>query len=71
LTVPATAVVERGPLTLVYVADAARTARLRYVTLGARHADRVEVLSGLARGERVVVAGTDRLADGVPVSIGP
>ncbi len=64
LLVPAGALVERGQLTGVYVVDGESVARLRLITVGQRHGDRVEVLSGLAPGERIVVEGVERLADG-------
>ncbi len=54
LLIPETAVVRRGQLTGVYVVDATGTAHLRMVTLGTPHQQRVEVLSGLNAGERVV-----------------
>lgn len=64
LRVPVAAVVERGQLTGVFVVDAERVARLRLVTLGRRDDRRVEILSGLSPGERVVVEGVERVADG-------
>jgi len=69
LLVPVAAVVERGQLTNVFVVDRDRVARLRLVTLGRRHGDRVEVLSGLAPDEEVAVEGLDRLADGARVAV--
>ncbi len=54
LRLPATAVVQRGQLDAVYVLDAENIARLRYITLGKRAGEQVEVLSGLEAGERVV-----------------
>jgi multidrug efflux system membrane fusion protein len=65
--VPATAVQasERGFVT--YVVSGGK-AQLRPVTLGLRTEDgSVEILSGLKARETVVVEGSDRLADGVPV----
>jgi multidrug efflux pump subunit AcrA (membrane-fusion protein) len=64
LRIPAGAVVERGQLTGVFVVDRDRVARLRFVTLGAREGEWVEVLSGLRGGETVVVSGAERLTDG-------
>jgi len=64
LLVPASALVERGQLTGVYVVDDRSVARLRLVTAGQRHGDRVEILSGLNPGERVVVEGAERVTDG-------
>ena len=71
LTVPLSALVERGQLTGVYVVDPQSVARFRLVTAGERRAGRAEILSGLAAGERVVGDGTDRLSDGVRVATGP
>jgi multidrug efflux pump subunit AcrA (membrane-fusion protein) len=71
LHVPAGAIVERGQLTGVYVVDGGRVARWRLVTLGIRRDDRVEVLSGLAPGDAVVVDGLHRVADGARVEVRP
>jgi RND family efflux transporter MFP subunit len=71
LLVPATALLERGQLTAVFVTDAGGVARLRYVTVGRRFGDRVEVLSGLAAGERIATSGLDRLEDGRRVAAAP
>jgi multidrug efflux pump subunit AcrA (membrane-fusion protein) len=71
LVVPISALVERGQLTAVYVVDVDDIARLRLITAGARHADRVEILSGLAAGERIVVEGAPRVSDGSRVAAGP
>ena len=64
LLVPARALVERGQLTGVYVVDERSVARLRLVTAGQRRGDRVEILSGLNPGERVVTEGVERVTDG-------
>jgi multidrug efflux pump subunit AcrA (membrane-fusion protein) len=71
LLVPIPALVERGQLTAVYVVGADDVARLRLVTVGARHADRVEILSGLEGGERIVAEGAPRVSDGTRVAPGP
>ncbi len=52
ITIPARALVQRGELSAVYVVDGDRLA-LRQLRLGARHGERVEVLAGLRRGERI------------------
>jgi multidrug efflux pump subunit AcrA (membrane-fusion protein) len=70
LLVPGAAVVERGQLTGVYVVDTQEIARLRLVTPGERHGDRVEILSGLRAGERIVVEGVERVSDGARVAAG-
>ncbi len=50
---PATAVVRRGQITALFVADG-DTARLRMVVLGRTFHEGVEVVSGLSEGERIV-----------------
>jgi multidrug efflux pump subunit AcrA (membrane-fusion protein) len=55
LFVPARAVVPRAELTGVYVLGADGRALLRQVRLGRPRGDTVEVLSGVAAGERVVL----------------
>jgi RND family efflux transporter MFP subunit len=68
LTVPRAALVERGQLQGLWVLDAQGKARLRWVRLGAATGDRVEVLSGLAEGERYIAAPPPGIVDGAPVS---
>jgi hypothetical protein len=67
IAVPAAAIVERGALTSVWAVSREGIARLRLVKLGQAVGSRVEVLSGLTAGERIVIAGTDRVTDGVKV----
>jgi multidrug resistance efflux pump len=69
VTVPRAAIVERGQMAGVYVVDEQGAAHLRFVTIGAALGDRVEVLSGIGDGERVVVDEVGRLSDGVRVSV--
>lgn len=62
--IPAHALVRRGELTGVYVVEGDRIG-LRQLRLGARRGDRVEVLAGLRRGERIAadpVAAVQALA---------
>jgi hypothetical protein len=67
LVVPVTAVVRRGQLSLVFVVDADRRARMRAVTLGAPADDGIEILAGLSAGETVVVVPLPSLTDGAAV----
>lgn len=46
-------------------------ARLRLVRTGARYDGQVEILAGLAPGDRVVVSGADKLQDGQPLDVQP
>jgi len=68
LTIPATSVMERGQLQSVYVAEN-NIAHVRLVTLGARANGKVEVLSGLNRGDHVVVPIPSGLSDGAPIEV--
>jgi RND family efflux transporter MFP subunit len=63
LTVPAAALIERGQLQSVFVVDSG-VARNRLITTGEREANALEVLSGLAEGEKVVSPIPSGLADG-------
>jgi len=64
LTVPAGAVLDRHGLTGVYVVDEYGAAQFTLVTLGKRLADRVQVLSGLEDGQRIITSQVDRITAG-------
>lgn len=64
LMLPRTAVVEKGQLTGVYVVGDKGVMTYRLVRLGKVYGDKVEILSGLSAGERVVVGGVDKAVDG-------
>jgi len=70
LAIPAVAVIERGQLQSVLVADSG-VARTRLITVGQKLKDRVEVLSGLSAGERVIFPVPQDLADGASVEVRP
>jgi RND family efflux transporter MFP subunit len=70
--VPDTAVMHDDGQTYLYVlddTDGELRARRREVSIGISASDRVAVAAGLAPGERVVVAGQNRLNGGVRVKI--
>lgn len=67
LLVPRGAVVSRGGLTGVYVVGADKAARLRFIKLGRSFEERVEVVSGLTAGEKVLADGALG-RDGEPVT---
>ncbi|HSB11690.1 MAG TPA: efflux RND transporter periplasmic adaptor subunit [Blastocatellia bacterium] len=64
ITIPQRAISERGQLVSVFVVDESGTARLRLIKTGKSYGDRVEVLAGLADGERIVVDRIDAISDG-------
>ncbi len=70
LTIPTSAVTERGQLRSVLVAENG-VARTRLITLGQHAGDRVEVLSGLQPGDAVVISAPRDIADGSRVEVQP
>ena len=70
LLVPQSAILKRGQMELVFVAQNGKAA-LRLVKTGKVLEGRVEVLSGLEEGEQVIVSETAQLTDGQPVTIQP
>jgi multidrug efflux system membrane fusion protein len=69
VTTMSTAGIQRGvPGTFVYLINADNsTVSVRPVKLGVTDGDRVEVLSGLETGDRVVIDGADKLRDGAKI----
>jgi RND family efflux transporter MFP subunit len=70
LRVPATAVVRRGQMEMVFVANGPH-AELRLIKTGKRIGDEVDLASGVEAGEKIVVEGADQLRDGQPLDIKP
>jgi membrane fusion protein (multidrug efflux system) len=68
LVIPKSALALESIGDTVYVAGEG-VAERREVTLGFRQGDFVEVVQGLAEGERVVSVGQDGLSDGTPIQI--
>jgi len=69
--VPVPAVQRGAPGTYVYVINANSTVSVRPIKVGPTDEGYQAVTSGLQPGERVVTDGTDRLSDGVKVTIPP
>lgn len=67
ITVPKQAVVDRGALTSVWTVDKENIAHMRLVKVGRQTGDRVEILSGLSDGDRVVAAGAEKVTEGAKV----
>ena len=69
-TTMSTAGIQRGvPGTFVYLVNADSTVSVRPVKLGVTDGDRVEVLSGLVAGDRIVIDGADKLREGAKVVV--
>jgi membrane fusion protein, multidrug efflux system len=70
VTTMTTSGVQRGvPGTFVYLINADSTVSVRPVKLGVTDGDRVEVVSGLAPGDRIVIDGADKLRDGAKINL--
>lgn len=70
LLIPQAAAIKRGQMEIVFVVNNGKAA-LRLVKTGRSIGQSVEILSGLAEGEKVVVSDPSRLADGQPVTSQP
>jgi len=64
ITVPRTAIVRQGQLSTLFVITARGRAQMRVVNAVEADRDRIEVLAGVAPGERIVVAPPPALRDG-------
>jgi RND family efflux transporter MFP subunit len=62
--IPAEALIRRGQLTGVWIVDDNSFAHLRWVRLGHKQGDQLEVLSGLAGNETLVLSSRTPLAEG-------
>jgi multidrug efflux pump subunit AcrA (membrane-fusion protein) len=64
LAVPSAAVVDHGELQGIFVVGAGGNVEYRLVKTGKTFGNRVEILSGLAAGEKIAISQIDRLRDG-------
>jgi membrane fusion protein, multidrug efflux system len=67
LLVPSDALVQRGELEGLFVIDSRGVAYYRLVKTGEAFGKQIEILSGLADGERVAISKIDQLSDGARV----
>jgi multidrug efflux system membrane fusion protein len=64
ITIPHKAIFQRGQLVQLFVVDSSQMARLRLIKTGKVYGERIEVLSGLGEGEKIIVEGVERVNDG-------
>lgn len=69
VTVPETAIIERGQLTGLYTLNSESEAVLRWVRLGDKFNGTVEVLSGLAPGEAYIASYDGTIREGRKVNV--
>lgn len=67
--IPQEAVITQGQLKGIYIVNDNNTAILRWLRLGKTYGNDIEVLSGLASGEKYVLKADGRLFNGVKVSV--
>lgn len=68
ITVPKIAVVQKGELTGVYAVDNDNIVSYRIVRAGKEYGDRVEILSGLSDGDKIIVSNLDKITDGAKIN---
>jgi len=64
LLVPSAAIVQKGELTGVYTVDDKNIISYRLIRIGKTNGNKVEVLSGLNNGEKIITSGVDNAVDG-------
>ena len=69
--VPSSAVLNGANGPFVYVVKPDSTVTVRPVKVGPIDGERTSIASGLAAGERVVIDGSDRLREGVKITVAP
>jgi multidrug efflux pump subunit AcrA (membrane-fusion protein) len=67
ITLPQTAIIQRGQLTGVYIVGQDGTAHFRIITTGKTSGGAVEVLSGVNEGDEVATSDPGKLNDGTKV----
>ena len=69
MVVPRSAIRESGQLTGLFVIDSSAKARFRLIKTAAHDAERIEVLSGIRPGEKIIASLSNAVMDGIPVEI--
>lgn len=68
ITVPKSAIVQKGELTGVYAVDSANIVSYRLIRTGRIYGDTIEVLSGLSDGDKIITVGTEKAVDGAKIN---
>lgn len=69
LIIPRSSLITRGQLQAVYVIGTDGTVSIRYVTIGGASGDKVEALSGITSGDRIVAAPGERDLAGKKIEV--
>ena len=68
ITVPKSAIVQKGELMGVYTVDRDNIVSYRLIRTGRMYGDTVEVLSGLSDGDKIITVGTEKAVDGAKIN---
>jgi len=74
ILIPTNALIQRGQLQGVYVVNtnaSQATAVLRWVKIGQQRNGKVEIVSGLTTGDRIITSNIGQLSDGQPITTQP
>ncbi|VAV86269.1 Probable Co/Zn/Cd efflux system membrane fusion protein [hydrothermal vent metagenome] len=69
ITIPKSALINKGQLTGIYTVSKSDTAILRWLKLGKISGDQVEVLTGLSKDEKYIVSAEGKLYNGVKLNV--
>jgi membrane fusion protein, multidrug efflux system len=64
LLIPSVSMTQNGQLTSVFTVDTSNIVHMRLIKPGKQYDNRLEVLSGLNSGDRIVVEGMDKVKEG-------
>jgi multidrug efflux pump subunit AcrA (membrane-fusion protein) len=64
IQIPQKAILQQGQLVGVFAVDSSNIVHLRLIKTGKPYGDRIEVLSGLNDGDRIIVEGMERVKEG-------
>ncbi|KAB2878894.1 efflux RND transporter periplasmic adaptor subunit [bacterium] len=67
--IPENILIRRGQLEGVFVISDNNTAMLRWIRTGNQNGDRIEILSGLQDGEKIVITSDVKISDGQKVEV--
>ena len=69
ILIPENSLVQSGGLKGVYTVGSDNVAILRWLRIGKKYGDNYEVLSGLSKGDKLIVSAQSRLYNGAPLSL--
>ena len=69
IAVPDSLILKRGQLEGIYTVIPGDLTVLRWIRTGRTTDGRVEILSGLAEGDRVITSSESQLSDGVKIEV--